>query len=241
MKNLIRAEFIKLFTTRGAAGILLGATAISVVAYVAPGENAVAEFTKPLYEQQSFFFTAVLMRVLLLVLGIRAVTEELRHGTVTPSLLAAPRRGRLVAAKVLTLAVGGTAIALVAGAALVGTALSVAAVNGAEFQIGASDWSTFAGMALTGALWPVIGAGLGLIVPSQVAATVGGLVWLMAIEDMIRMRLDDLGGYLPGQSGLGLANASSETALAGAGLILLTYAAATVVGGAFLYRRRDVT
>jgi ABC-type transport system involved in multi-copper enzyme maturation permease subunit len=241
MKNLIRAEFTKLLTTRGAAGILLGATAISVVAYVAPGENAVAELTKPLYEQQSFFFAAVLMRVLLLVLGIRAVTEELRHGTVTPSLLAAPRRGRLVAAKVASLAAGGAVIGLVAGAALVGSALAVAAVNGAELQISASDWSTFAGMTFAGAVWPVMGAGLGLIVRSQVAATVGGLVWLMAIEDMIRIRLDDLGGYLPGQAGLGLVHASTETALAGAGLVLATYAAAAVVGGAFLFRRRDVT
>jgi hypothetical protein len=96
-------------------------------------------------------------------------------------------------------------------------------------------------MTLAGAVWPVMGAGLGLIVRSQVAATVGGLVWLMAIEDMIRIRLDDLGGYLPGQAGLGLVHASTETALAGAGLVLATYAAAAVVGGAFLFRRRDVT
>jgi ABC-type transport system involved in multi-copper enzyme maturation permease subunit len=240
MKNLIRAEFTKLLTTRGAVGILLGATAISVVAYVAPGENAVAELTKPLHEQQSFFFAAVLMRVLLLVLGIRAVTEELRHGTVTPSVLAAPERGRLVAAKIVALAVAGTVIAFVAGAALVGTAMSVASINGAELQISAGDWSIFAGMTLAGALWPVLGAGLGLTVRSQVAATVGGLVWLMAIEDMIRIRFDDLAGYLPGQAGLGLVNGSAE-ALAGAGLILATYAAGIVVAGAFLFRRRDVS
>jgi ABC-2 type transport system permease protein len=240
MTSLIRGEFTKLATTRGAAGILLWAIAISIVAFVAPGENAVAEFSKPLQDQQSFFFAALLMRVLLLVLGIRAVTEEFRHGTATPSLLASPRRSRFVAAKVASLAATGVVIAAASGAALLGTAQWVAAANNAELQLDASDWPTFVGMIAAGALWPVIGAGLGLIVRSQVAATVGGLVWLMAVEDIIRLRFDDLGTYLPGQAGLSLAVASTDAALVSA-LVLIAYAVAAAAGGTLLFRSRDVT
>jgi hypothetical protein len=54
----------------------LGVIAISVAAYVAPGENVISDLAKPLNEQQSVFLVGFLMRVLFLVLGIRMITEE---------------------------------------------------------------------------------------------------------------------------------------------------------------------
>ena len=101
MKDLIRAEGLKLRTTRGAFLLLLGAVAISIFAVVAPGGNALREFAQPLHEQQTVLIISMLMRILLLVLGIRAVTEEFRHGTITPTLLAGPRRQKLVLAKAI--------------------------------------------------------------------------------------------------------------------------------------------
>jgi ABC-2 type transport system permease protein len=241
VKSLTKAEITKLITTRAAIGLLIGAVAINVLAVVMPAENAIAEFSKPLQEQQWVFIVGTLMRVFLLVLGIRAVTDEFRHGTITPSLLVAPRRGRLVGAKVIALAGAGVIVAAAAGAALMGTALSVAALNGATLNIDAGDWSTFAGMILSGALWPVIGVGLGLIVRSQVAAIVGGILWLMAIEEMVRGRLDDLGNYLPGQAGLGLAISPTEGVLLSTALILAVYALAAAAVGALVMGRRDVS
>jgi ABC-2 type transport system permease protein len=241
MKSLVKAEITKLITTRAAIGLLAGAVAINVLAVIAPGENAIAEFSRPLHEQQWVFIAATLMRVFLLVLGIRAVTDEFRHGTITPSLLVAPRRARLVGAKVLALAAAGVVVAVAAGAALIGTALSISALNGVPLNLDAGDWSTFAGMALAGALWPVIGAGLGLVVRGQVAAVVGGIVWLMAIEDIVRGRIGDLASYLPGQAGLGLALSPTEGVLLATGLILAVYALAAAVAGALVMARRDVT
>jgi ABC-2 type transport system permease protein len=241
MKALIHAEITKLVTTRAAFGLLLGAIAISVLAVLAPGENAVAELSKPIHEQQWAFIVATLMRVFLLVLGIRAVTDEFRHGTMTPSLLVAPKRDRLVGAKVAALAVSGIVVAATAGAALVGTALSVAALNGVTLNLDAGNWPTFAGMVLSGALWPVVGIGLGLIVRSQVAAIVGGLVWLMAIEEILRGRLGDLAGYLPGQAGLGLAISSTGRILLSTALILAVYALVAAAAGAVIMSRRDVS
>jgi len=43
MKDLIRAEVLKLRTTRGAFLLLLEAVAINVFTVVAPGENALRE------------------------------------------------------------------------------------------------------------------------------------------------------------------------------------------------------
>jgi ABC-2 type transport system permease protein len=241
MKALVHAEITKLVTTRAAFGLLLGAVAISVLAVLAPGENAVAEFSRPLNEQQWVFIVGTLMRVFLLVLGIRAVTDEFRHGTMTPSLLVAPNRGRLMGAKVIALAGTGVVIAAAAGVSLIAAALSVAAVNGVTLNIDAGSWTTFAGMALSGALWPVVGVGLGFIVRSQVVAIVGGLVWLMAIEEMVQGRLGDLAGYLPGQTGLSLAVAPTGGILLIAAVTLAVYALVAAGAGALMLRRRDVS
>ncbi len=86
----------------------------------------------------------------------------------------------------------------------------------------------------------MIGLGVGTVVRSQVAATVGGLVWLMALEDGVKGWLGDLGGYLPGQAGLAIAMGLPGRGAAIAGATVAAYAAA-----AFAMSRvtihRDVT
>lgn len=241
MKSLVKTEFMKLVTTRTALWLLVGAVAFSVFAVIAPGENVVAEFSKPLHEQQFVFIVGMLMRIFLLVLGIRAVTDEFRHGTITPSLLVAPRRRRFVGAKVIALASAGLVIAAVAGVVLIGTALSVAAMNGTALNLGTGDWPVFGGMLLSGALWPIIGVGVGLIVRSQVAAIVGGLVWLMAIEQMVQGRIGRFGGLLPGEAGFGLFLSGSGRVLLAAALTLAVYALVAAGAGALVLSRRDVT
>ena len=75
---------------------------------------------------------------------------------------------------------------------------------------------------------------------SQIAATVGGLVWMMALEDGVRGWLGDLGGFLPGQAGLALSVGSGPRLLAVAGVTLAAYAA-VATAGALAAARRDVT
>jgi ABC-2 type transport system permease protein len=87
----------------------------------------------------------------------------------------------------------------------------------------------------------MIGVGLGLLIRSQVAAVVGGLVWLMAIEEMVRGRLGDLAGYLPGQAGLGMTLAHRPDILLHAALILAAYVLVTGTLGVVVMRRRDVS
>lgn len=240
MKRAIRSEMLKLLTVRSTFGVLLGAIAISVVAFVAPGENIVRELAKPLSEQQSVFLIGFLMRVLLLVLGIRVITDEWRHGTITPSLLVLPGRGKFVTAKALAVAATGAMMAAVAAGAMVATAASVAAVHESRLSLGSTDIPVFLGLVIGGGLWAVIGVGFGTIVKSQLVATVTGMVWLMSVEDMLRDRLGDLAPYLPGQAGIGLAVAPSAEVMWRTAETVAAYAVVVVVGGILLLRRRDV-
>ena len=240
MKDLIRAEALKLRTTRGASLLLLGAVGIIVFTIVAPGENALREFAQPLHEQQGVFIVSMLVRILLLVLGIRAVTEEFRHGTITPTLLAAPRRHKVVAAKAVALAGAGAIFALVTVATMLLSMSLVASMNGIEVAPLGDGWRTLLGTLATGVIWPVVGLGIGLLVHSQVAAIVGGVVWLMGLEQMIGGRLGRLGDFLPGEAGLAGAIAPSIRALLIGSLALFGWAVITSIGGAIMLKRTDI-
>ena len=240
MIDLIRAEMLKLRTTRGAFLLLLGAIAINVFTVVAPGENSLRELAEPLHEQQAVLIISMLMRVLLLVLGIRAVTEEFRHGTITPTVLAAPRRHKLVVAKAIAVAVAGAVIAIVAIATSFASMNALASMNDLAVAPLGDSWRTLVGALTVGMFWPVVGLGVGLLVRSQVAAIVGGVVWLMGLEQMIGGRLGDLGDFLPGEAGLAGALAPSSRALWIGSLALLVWGLVTSIGGALMLKRMDI-
>ena len=238
MTQGLRSELLKLKTTRATWGILIGAVAIGIVAFVAPGENVVRDLAKPLHEQQSTFFIGFLLRVLLVVLGVSAITDEWRHGTLTPSLLAMPRRSRFLVVKTIATAASGIAITMLATGAMVLTASIYAQIS--DVPLGTISPYPLAGMVLSGGLWAAIGVGLGAILKSQLLATVTGLVWLMAVDDMLRERLGDLAIYLPGQAGLALVIAPDAQIWTRAAVTLLAYTLIGLVVGMLLTNRRDV-
>jgi ABC-2 type transport system permease protein len=192
------------------------------------------------HEQTFAFFTALLARVPVLVLGVRAVTDEFRHGTIVSTLVVTPSRGRVVAAKAVTVAVAGALVTLTAWGAMVASATVLASTEGTSLRLGEEAWRSLGGTALAGAAWGLIGLGLGAIVRSQVAAIVGGLVWLMGLEDAVRDWFGDAAAYLPGQAGLALALGSSGRALAVGAATMGAYAAVATIAGAAAMRR-DVT
>src|SRR6266511_4193409 len=74
------------------------------------------------------------------LLGALSITAEVRHGTIRPTFLVTPWRGRVVAAKVSASILIGAGFGLVAGslAAAVGTAALRA--RGIDLQLGGGDY-----------------------------------------------------------------------------------------------------
>ncbi|MGR6321879.1 ABC transporter permease [Micromonospora soli] len=125
-----------------------------------------------LYTNGQFFGLLIVM-----LLGIVVVTSEFFHQTVTTTFLTAPHRtavmlAKLAAAGVLALLfwVGTTALNLVA-APLVLNATDV----GAQFGSGAV-WRAVALNGLAYLLWSVLGVGIGVLIRSQIGATVTGIL-----------------------------------------------------------------
>ncbi|HEV2754567.1 MAG TPA: ABC transporter permease [Actinomycetota bacterium] len=239
MRDLVAAELKKLTSTRWIYLLAVGVVGLSVVSVLDPGRDA-AMFEKPFHEQTFVLFASLLTRVLVFVMGVRVMTDELRHGTIVPTLLVTPRRNRVLAAKVVAAAGAGAVLALTGWAAMTAAAGAAASSEGTSLALDASLWRSLAGTLGAGAAWGVIGVGVGTVVRSQVAATVGGLVWLMALEDGVKSWLGDLGGYLPGQAGLAVAMGLPGRALAIAGTTLAAYATASFAASRVAIRR-DVT
>jgi hypothetical protein len=175
-------------------------------------------------------------RLLALVLGILIITGEYRHKTITPTLLAEPRRGRVLFSKLTTaLACGlllgvvtmliGLIIGLVLVAVKVHSCLSPGGVTQGMSQVACTarhglyfvatthnmwhDWSTIApGVILGTGLFAIYGTGLGALLKNQVVALVVGLLFTLVVEGIVGAIWPSIGEYLPGQSATALEDAA---------------------------------
>jgi len=239
MRGLIVAEYKKLTTTRATYLLLAGVIVVALVTVFDPGHDA-ATFERPFHEQTFVLYTALLTRILILIFGIRLVTDEFRHNTIIPTFLIAPRRAWVVVAKAVVVAIAGGLLGLAAAVAMTVAAGALAWSDGTTLTLGADAWRALGAMTAGGAMWGLIGLALGTLIRSQIIATVGGMAWLMAVEDAIKGSLGDLAGYLPGQAGLTLATGADASATLTGLVTMLAYATLLIVVSGFAIKR-DVT
>jgi ABC-type transport system involved in multi-copper enzyme maturation permease subunit len=178
------------------------------------------------------------------LLGAMSFTAEFRYGTIRPTLLVAPRRGRVVAAKLLASLLIGAGFGLLAAGVSALAASAALGARGIDIEVQASDYAVLLlGSACAGALWATIGAGVGAAIRQQVPVLVGICAWLLFVESVLigdANLVGDLGRFTPGA--LGKAASGQEPLLApGLAVVLLAlYAAAAAAAGWLLTSRRDV-
>jgi ABC-type transport system involved in multi-copper enzyme maturation permease subunit len=180
------------------------------------------------------------------LLGAMAITVEFRHGTIRPTLLATPRRGQVVAAKVGVSMLIGIALGLIATAIAIGVEIVALKARGIGLQLVASDYSQLLfGSAAGAMLWAAIGVGLGAVVRNQVPIMVGICTWLLFVEGLLfgDIGLSDYGRLLPGALAQAASGLDPQKQLLAPGLSLLLLALYAVVAGAagwLAISRRDV-
>ena len=190
-----------------------------------------------------------------LVVGTLLVTTEVRHKTLTQTLLAEPRRGVVLGAKLVLAAGIGLlyGVAGVVGLVAAGAPVLSAVGDGAFLDDPEVVRALLLGVLVTG-LWAVLGTGFGAVVPQQVAAVVAILAFTQFVEPIARLALGAVDGlsvvsaYLPGAAADAVVGASLFSqmgdvdllpAWAGA-LVLLGYAAALTLAGRLATFARDV-
>lgn len=175
-----------------------------------------------------------------------SITAEIRHGTIRPTFLFSPRRGRVVTAKVWVSILVGAGFGLVAGAVAVAAGTATLRARGIDLQLDRSDYVLLVvGGAAAAALWAAIGVGVGALVRNQVPTLIGICAWLLFVEGLLAGDvggLGDVGRFLPGSAAAAISGQDPETLLTPAvGLVLLgLYAAATALAGVVATSHRDV-
>lgn len=192
-----------------------------------------------------------------LLVGALAMTGEFRHQTITPTLLAEPRRGVVLAAKMLSSAAVGLLFGLVGTAATVLAGAVVLALLGEPTYLSEPVVLRSAGLSVLAlAVWTVVGVGFGTLLTNQVAAVVVVLAFTQFVEPILRLVLgqfeltEGVSKFLPGAAGEAITGASffAESGIAAgllpswAGLlVLLGYAVLFAVVGRLTTLRRDIS
>ncbi|MEW2381732.1 ABC transporter permease [Micromonospora sp. NPDC047707] len=216
------------------------------VAAVALPDNLAAN----LYTNGQFFGLLMVM-----LLGILVVTNEFFHQTVTTTFLTTPHRSAVMAAKLVATAVLGLIFWLVTTGAnlLVGSAVLESVGVGARF--GSAAWEAVGLNALAYLLWAILGVGIGVLIRSQIGATVtgillylGGTIGAVIVISTLAARFGDwinnLQLLVPSlASGLMVTGAEipgNPPRWAGAA-VLVGYAVVAGVIGTLTVRRRDIS
>lgn len=248
MTGQLRAELLKLRTTRTTRTLLLSMTGlILLVVSLHIFTLKAADLSQAANQPHVFGWGTTIGALFAALFGAIGITAEFRHGTIRPTLLVTPDRRLVVAAKVAVAVITGLVVGLVAEALVAAIGSAEFAIRGITVTLTAGDIAQMiAGGAAAAALWAVIGTGLGLLVRAQVGTVVGLCVWLLLLENILIGNAPADAKYAPGASAGALAgmipNAGSAKLLAPilGGLLLAGYAVTAALGGLFGFTNRDI-
>ncbi len=244
------AEVAKLRTTRMAYALLattVALTVVSVVASILTAGRAEGTFALDTPEGvRNVLGAGWPSTIMVLVLGILAMAGEFRHGTITPTFLATPKRGRVVAAKMAVFSVVGLAFSAVASAITLGIALPWLDAKGVDVAMFDREVVlVVAGLLLGTALYGLVGVGVGSLVRNPAAAVSVALVWSFVLESLLVGLLPEVGRWLPGGAAQGLARLSPTAGdllpMWGGGLLLTAYGVVFACVGSRFVVGRDIT
>jgi ABC-2 type transport system permease protein len=277
--NLVRAELLKIRTTNIWWVFALGAFVLQAIAFTlnavqahfffndfsAAVEGASPEQTDAVtaqadkvYQAANIYTSGQFFALLfVMLLGIILVTNEFQHQTATTTFLTTPHRTSVILAKLVTAALLGglfwlvsTLINLAAGAIFlnsegVGTYLGDGAVTRAILL-----------NLLAYTLWGIFGVGFGVLIRSQIGATVTAmvlyLIGTLAASILVEVLQNALGWDWVGKAQVVIPSIASGLMISGTELpgsppqwlgavVLILYAAITGAVGTLIVRTRDIS
>jgi ABC-2 type transport system permease protein len=243
MTALLSTEALKLRTLRTTWIVAALAVVVSAVIGFA-AVHISTEAGEPLHVAAVAGMPAQAMWFLAIVSAVVASAGEFQHRTIRTTLLAAPRRGRVLAAKGAVAGAYGGLLVLLGTAAAMVAGLIAGAGSGASWAGTGVFWGHLAGTVAVGAVFAVLASGLGVITRSTALAVAAVLLWRFVGEGILPALLhhDGLTRWTPnGTAGALIGIGENPLAPGAAALLLSGYAAAICGLAAALFLRRDPT
>jgi len=171
------------------------------------------------------------------LIGVMSITSEFRHGTIRPTFVFTPRRGRVVSAKVLSSFILGFAFGVITEAVAFGVGLSILAIRAVDVVVPTHELLLVAlGSIACAALMAALGVGVGAIARNQVLAVIGVVVWFMVVENIVIGIWPQVGKFFPLAAGDAMTGINSDQllpasqgALVLVGYVLISFFAALAV------------
>jgi ABC-2 type transport system permease protein len=256
LTELVGAELLKLRATRSMWAVMIIAFSVMVVpvvlllVFVAPsdlaGPSTLIDLTIP----------GVVVGLSVLILGVLGMASEFRHGTITSTFLATPRRLVVIVLKLGVFFVAGAAAAVVALVLIYLTIVVILPFRGVAIPTPHDgEWAYLGRVVLTTGLFGAAGVAIGALLRSQVLAVSLTLGWIVLEQSLAGPLLlftghERIASFLPltvfqqvagnplqgSDSTATTVLSPSQALLVGVGYIALVAAAATVTT-----LRRDVT
>ena len=244
MIDQLLSELRKMRSTRTNLGLLTGMVALTLLTVLINGfVLSMAELRS--HDNQHLLLSAGTSGALFAsLIGVMAITSEVRHGTIRSTFLVTPDRSRVIAAKVVASLLMGVVFGLVAIGLSFGVGYAILAGRGIDFALDTGHVALLVlGTVFMTALWAAMGVGIGAVVRNQVFAVIGVIVWAFFVDNLIRALLPDAGRFTPVGASDAVTAGFADYLLAPAlgALLLAVYALVFVAAGAVLVARRDVT
>ncbi len=243
MTALLATEALKLRTLRTTWILAALAVAVSAAIGVVAVRITIGAH-EPLRVAALAGTPAQAMWFLAIVSAVLASAGEFQHRTIRTTLLASPRRSRVLVAKSAVAAAYGGLLVLLGTAAAVVAGLITAAGSGASFTQTGLSWAHLAGTIAVGAAFAVLATGLGVLTRSTAVAIGAVLLWRFVGEGVLPALLhhDSLTRWTPnGTAGALIGIGAHPLAPWAAALTLSGYTIAISAVAAGLFLRRDPT
>jgi ABC-type transport system involved in multi-copper enzyme maturation permease subunit len=239
----VRAELLKIRSTRTTLGLLLGMIALILLFTLLTGLLASVSSLSTTENQRQFLSLADIAGIFSALAGVMLVASEYRYGTMRPTILFTPHRSRVLVAKVIAGILAGIAFSIVGEVIGWGLGYAIISGRGITFALGSSaSLQLVLGGLGSVALWGAIGVGLAATLRNQVAAVITLLAWAFVVSPLLFGLVPSVGRFMPTYAGDGLIGLTTRhllPAVAG-GVVLVGWTALLAGIGIVLTARRDV-
>lgn len=249
--RLVKAELLKLRSTRMWKGLLAGAAALTGLGAIATlaiagtpeGAQAGLAPVRSVSDVADLVYTSSTAAIFAMILGAIAITGEYRSGTIAGTFLATPSRTPVIVAKAAAAAMIGFGFGVVCALIPVVSAEAYLGIKGLPLRFGMPVLIAVLAIGAMGASSGAIGAGIGAAIRSQLVAILGLLGWALVVEQLIGGLLPETRKWLPfvgAQGSLGQQTPGLLAPLPG-GLLLIGYVVLAVLVGVAFTRPRDIS